>query len=169
MKYEIIFSKRKTVSLQIKDGELVVRAPIGMKDEDVRRIVEKHTRWIERTLEKQRRALTRAPELSEEKIKALRLEAKEYFKSQIEKYSKIMGLKYGRMTITSAKKRFGSCSSRGDICFSYRLMLYPEAAREYVVVHELAHLIEMNHSARFYSIVEKYLPDYKERRNMLKG
>jgi len=80
-----------------------------------------------------------------------------------------MNLKYGRITITSAKTRFGSCSSKGNISYSYKLMLYPEAAREYVVVHELAHLVEMNHSKRFYSLVERYLPDYKERRKLLKN
>ena len=79
-----------------------------------------------------------------------------------------MGLKYGRITITSAKTRFGSCSSKGRISYSYRLMLYPEAARDYVVVHELAHLVEMNHSKRFYDVIEKFMPDYKERKRMLK-
>ena len=80
-----------------------------------------------------------------------------------------MNLQYGRITITSAKTRFGSCSSKGNISYSYRLMLYPEEAREYVVVHELAHLLEMNHSKRFYAVVEKYLPDYKLRRRLLKN
>ena len=79
-----------------------------------------------------------------------------------------MGVKYGRITITSAKKRFGSCSSQGNISFSYRLMLYPEAAREYVVVHELAHLKVMNHSKDFYDVVASVLPDYKNRRRLLK-
>jgi predicted metal-dependent hydrolase len=79
-----------------------------------------------------------------------------------------MGLKYGRITITSAKKRFGSCSTAGNISYSYRLMLYPEEAREYVVVHELAHLVQMNHSKEFYNIIAKVLPDYKYRKKMLK-
>jgi predicted metal-dependent hydrolase len=79
-----------------------------------------------------------------------------------------MGIKYGRITITSARTRFGSCSSEGNISYSYRLMLYPEEAIDYVVVHELAHRREMNHSPRFYAIVERILPDYKERRKLLK-
>ena len=107
-------------------------------------------------------------DLTDEKIKALRAEAKEYLKAKTEYYSQIMGLKCGRITITSAKTRFGSCSSKGNISYSYRLMLYPEQAREYVVVHELAHLLEMNHSKKFYAIIEKVMPDYKERRRMLK-
>ena len=79
-----------------------------------------------------------------------------------------MGIKYGRITIASAKTRFGSCSSKGNISYSYRLMMYPEEAIDYVVVHELAHRIEMNHSPRFYAIVERILPDYKKRRKLLK-
>ena len=79
-----------------------------------------------------------------------------------------MGLKYGRIAITSAKTRFGSCSSKGNLSFSYLLMLYPDSAIDYVVVHELAHLKEMNHSPRFYKIIEEVLPDYKERKKLLK-
>ena len=106
--------------------------------------------------------------LTEQDIKALKKKAKQYFKEKTEYFSNIMGLKYGRITITSAQKRFGSCSSKGNISYSYRLMLYPEAAREYVIVHELAHLKEMNHSRKFYAIVEKVLPDYKNRKRLLK-
>ena len=106
--------------------------------------------------------------MTDDDVKRLKKNAKVYFNDKTEYYSKLMGLKYGRITITSAQKRFGSCSSEGNICFSYRLMLYPEEAREYVIVHELAHLKEMNHSARFYKIVESVLPDYKLRRKMLK-
>ena len=95
-------------------------------------------------------------------------EARIYFSEKLEYYSRIMGLKYSRMTITSAKKRFGSCSSKASISFSYRLMLYPEAAREYVIVHELAHLKEMNHSKKFYEIIASVLPDYKYRKRLLK-
>ena len=80
-----------------------------------------------------------------------------------------MGVDYGHISITSAKTRFGSCSSKGNIAFSYRLMLYPEAAVDYVVVHELAHRKEMNHSRAFYKLIEEILPDYKQRRKLLKG
>ena len=79
-----------------------------------------------------------------------------------------MGLKYGRITITGAKTRFGSCSAKGNISFSFRLMKYPEAAIDYVVVHELAHLLELNHSQKFWNIVATVFPDYKERRKLLK-
>jgi predicted metal-dependent hydrolase len=98
----------------------------------------------------------------------LKKSAKEYFTKKTAEYAKVMNLSYSRIKITSAKQRFGSCSSDKNISFSYRLMLYPEAAREYVIVHELAHLILMNHSKAFYKIIENVLPDYKERRDCLK-
>ena len=79
-----------------------------------------------------------------------------------------MGTSYNRVTVTSARTRFGSCSAKGNISYSYRLMLYPEPAIDYVVVHELAHTLEMNHSPRFWAVVEKYMPDYKERKKLLK-
>ena len=79
-----------------------------------------------------------------------------------------MGVSYEKVSINSAKTRFGSCSSRKTLNFSYRLALYPYEAIEYVCVHELAHLTEMNHSKKFWAIVEKYLPDYKERKKLLK-
>lgn len=72
------------------------------------------------------------------------------------------------LKITSAKTRFGSCSGKDSICFSYLLMRYPDEAIDYVVVHELAHIKHKNHSKAFYTLIEKYLPDYKEREKLLK-
>ena len=79
-----------------------------------------------------------------------------------------MGLKPSSVKITSAEKRFGSCSSKNGLCFSWRLLAYPTAAVEYVVVHELAHIKHHNHSPAFYALIEKYMPDYKERQKLLK-
>ena len=79
-----------------------------------------------------------------------------------------MGLKYNSVRINGAKTRFGSCSAKKNISYSYRLMAYPEEAIDYVVVHELAHLVEMNHSPRFYNVIARVLPDYKARKRLLK-
>ena len=86
----------------------------------------------------------------------------------MEHYSEEMGVSYAKVSINSANTRLGSCSSKKTLNFSYRLMLYPHEAIEYVCVHELAHLIEMNHSRKFWSIVEAYMPDYKARKKLLK-
>lgn len=168
MNYQVKYSKRKTISISIDKGEVVVRSPLGVDRKTIEDVIEKHKRWIEKHLEIQKRKSDLFDSLSEDDIKILKKSAKQYFKDKTEYFSKIMGLEYGRITITSAQKRFGSCSSQGNISYSYRLMLYPEEAREYVVVHELAHLKQMNHSSKFYKIVESVLPDYKRRKKLLK-
>jgi predicted metal-dependent hydrolase len=168
MDYEIIRTDRKTVAISIKDGRVILRDPQRLKDKDAEKIIREHEKWISEKLIEQRKRKEKKVELTEAQIIDLKREARAYFESKIASFSKIMNLKYGRITITSANTRFGSCSSKGNLSFSYRLMLYPEAAVDYVVVHELAHLYEMNHSARFYRIVESVLPDYKERKKLLK-
>jgi predicted metal-dependent hydrolase len=169
MDYKVIYSSRRTVSLCIKDGRLIVRAPFGTSEKKIVEIIEKHSAWVEKHLKRSEEKHSRESSLNEENIAELRKLAKKILKVKVAYYAEIMGLKYGRITITGAKTRFGSCSSKGNISFSYRLMLYPEAAREYVVVHELAHLVEMNHSAKFYAIIARYMPDYKARRSILKN
>ena len=131
-------------------------------------VISSHAKWIEKHLSMQSERYSRFSSLTDEDIKKLKKLAKSVIPKKVEQYAEIMGLKYGRITITSAKTRFGSCSSAGNLAFSYRLMTYPEEAIDYVVVHELAHLVELNHSSRFYSIVAAVLPDYKERRKLLK-
>ena len=79
-----------------------------------------------------------------------------------------MGLTYTGITITGAKTRYGSCSPKNRLCFSWRLMAYPESAIDYVVVHELAHIVHRNHGPEFHKLVESVLPDHKERRALLK-
>ena len=168
MDYKIIYSARKTLALSIVDCQLVVRAPYKTTKKRIEEAVKKHQSWIDKHIASQQKKNALTTDLTQADIKQLKKEARKYFLEKTEYFANIMGLKYGRISITSAMKRFGSCNSKGNICFSYRLMLYPEAAREYVVVHELAHLREMNHSARFYKIVEGVLPDYKARKRLLK-
>jgi predicted metal-dependent hydrolase len=168
MNYELIYSNRKTLSVSVKGGIITVRAPIGTKREIIEAFIKKHSCWIQTHLIKEKERISKTENLTDEQIGILKKEARTYFTQKSEYYAKIMGLKFGRITITSARTRHGSCSSKGNISYSYRLMLYPEPAREYVIVHELSHLLEMNHSKRFYKIVERFMPDYKERRRMLK-
>lgn len=168
MDYKVIYSGRRTVALTIKDGELIVRAPYGTTKSRIEEIVNSHLEWVNKNLEKWRIRNEKYDRLTDDDIKKLRLKAKSIIPLKVRKYAEIMGIKYGRITISGAKTRFGSCSSKGNLSFSYRLMLYPDEAVDYVVVHELAHIIEMNHSGAFYKIVESVLPDYKERQKLLK-
>ena len=169
MDYKIVYSDRKTLSLQVtRLGEVVVKAPRRIAKTRIEAFATAHTDWIEKKLCEVKRRLEKYPEPSENEYRELISLAKSTIPSRVEYFAKIMGIDYGRITITSAQKRFGSCSSSGNISFTYRLMLYPEAAREYVVVHELAHRREMNHSKRFYAIIEAVMPDYRYRKRLLK-
>ena len=168
MEYDIIYSNRRTLSLSIKNCRLVVRAPRGTSQEKIEKAILSHKDWIAKHMLKQIERSKKHPEPSAEEETLMRKRAKQILAAKTAYYAELMGLKYGRITITGARGRFGSCTSKGNISYSFRLMSYPDEAIDYVVVHELSHLVEMNHSERFYQIVESVLPDYKERRKLLK-
>ena len=107
--------------------------------------------------------------MSGEELDKLIKMAEVYIPSRVEYYSRLMKLEPAGIKITKAKKRFGSCSGSNSLCFSCYLMLYSESAIDYVVVHELAHIKHHNHSNDFYKLIEKFLPDYKERIKQLKA
>jgi len=106
--------------------------------------------------------------LNELDIKLFTTKAKRIIPVKVKKYADIIGVDYGRITIKMQKSRWGSCSSKGNLNFNCLLMNAPDEIIDYVVVHELCHRKEMNHSPRFWAHVEKVLPDYKERRKWLK-
>ena len=106
--------------------------------------------------------------MSKEELAKLTRLAKEILPIKVAYYARIMGVSYERIAIRHQKTRWGSCSSLGNLNFNCLLMLVPEAVQDYMVVHELAHRKEMNHSARFWAEVEKIIPDYKKHRKWLK-
>lgn len=168
MDYTIIRSKRRTMCIQIKrDGTTVVRAPLWTSEKAINEFVLKHTDWIEKKQELVKNA--HIPEdFDQNEVKALKEKLLKIIEPLIKYYSIKMDVCPIRISINSAKTRFGSCSSKKSLNFSYRLALYPYEAIEYVCVHELAHLKEMNHSKRFWAIVEEQLPDYKSRKALLR-
>ena len=99
---------------------------------------------------------------------AYREQARRVLTEKTAYYAKLMGVTYGRISIRGQKTRWGSCSAKGNLNYNWKLMLCPEEVQDYVVVHELAHRREMNHSKAFYRIVEEILPDYRERMRWLK-
>lgn len=168
--YTLIRAKRRTVSLSVDaGGNAVVRAPRRMRKEDIDAFVEKNAAWVARQRERQRLRAERFPPLDESGIEALRKRAKAELPKRVEHYAGIMDLWPTGIKITSAKKRFGSCSAKNSLCFSLYLMRYPADAIDYVVVHELAHIAHKNHGPQFYALVESVLPDYRARRALLKA
>jgi hypothetical protein len=111
---------------------------------------------------------TAMPKFTTEELKALKKAAAEKIPERVKFFAPIVGADYGKITIRSQRTRWGSCSARGDLSFNCLLMLCPGDVLDYVVVHELCHRKQMNHSAAFWSEVERVLPDYKSRRKWLK-
>ncbi|QAT49340.1 M48 family peptidase [Caproiciproducens sp. NJN-50] len=164
-------SKRRTLSLSItRDGAVLVRAPLFLESEEIESFVRRHEEWIERQLSlwKERAAREAALMLTPEKTAALKQRAQVYLSGRVRHYSKIMGVSPIGIKITSAKTRWGSCSAKNSLCFSYRLILLDPEAVDYVVVHELAHIRVKNHGPEFYREVERYLPDFRRRIALLR-
>ena len=167
--YTLIRARRRTMSLQLdRDGNAVVRAPYGVKKEFIDRFVAEHEGWLTSAREKQQARHLAHPEPTDEERKALIARAKEYLPMRVDYWSGIMGLTPTGLKITSARTRFGSCSGKNSLCFSWRLMQSPREAIDYVVVHELAHIRHHDHSPAFYALIERYMPDWRERMKLLK-
>ena len=166
--YTLIRSDRRTLALEItEDARLVIRAPRRCPTAYIQNFVEKKSDWIDSRMEKQRQRAENRAQLSEEDISRLISRANREIPPLVERYAAIMGLNPAGVKITKAQRRFGSCSSKNHLCFSYRLMQYPREAIEYVVVHELAHIVHRNHGKSFYALIASILPDYKERDRLL--
>ena len=168
--YTVLRSRRRTLALEVtRQGTALVRAPCGASDADIARFVEKHRDWLEKHLAQRQAYLAAHPAPSPEQIEEWRQRAKALLPERAALWARRMGVQPAGVTITAARTRFGSCSGKNRLSFSLYLMAYPEAAVEYVVVHELAHIRHHDHSPAFYAEVEKYLPDWRERRALLKG
>lgn len=170
VEYTIVRSDRRTLGLEIgADLQVVVRAPRRLSAGAIDRFVREHEEWIatHTQIQQRRRQAAAARQVTPEQEAELRRLAAEVIPARVAHYSALMGLTPTGVRITSARKRFGSCSGQNRLCFSWRLMQYPPAAIDYVVVHELAHIRYHDHSREFYALIERYMPDHRERRQLL--
>lgn len=172
MNIEVIRSNRKSVAVEIRsDATVLVRAPFIMKDAEIWEFLKEKENWILTHLEKvqeRRKELKTIEKLSVTEIHKLADLALKVISVKVKHYAGLMNVQYGRITIRNQKTRWGSCSSKGNLNFNCLLMLAPDEVVDYVVIHELCHLIEMNHSKAFWQQVEQIMPDYKKHRKWLK-
>ena len=167
--YGLIRARRKTMALKVsEDGTVTVRIPYGVRPEEADRFVEAHVDWIRKRIAECRERAAARPAYTDREREAGKRLAKELLLKKCRYFAERMGVSYGTVTVREQKTRWGSCSAKGNLNFNWRLLLMPERVMDYVIVHELAHRREMNHSAAFWQIVETYLPDYRERRQWLK-
>lgn len=171
VEYTLIRSSRRTLALEItRDLQVLVRAPKRCSLRQIEDFVTRHEDWIrEHTAIQARRAEAAAARaVTPEQEKELRRLAAQYIPLRVAAYAPLVGVTPTGVKITSAEKRFGSCSGRNSLCFSWRLMQYPPAAIDYVVVHELCHIHHHDHSAAFWAQVARVMPDYKQRQALLR-
>ena len=165
-------ARRRTFALQIKPHEgLIVRVPLRATQEQVEKFINDHKDWIEKHLkaiDERQKELSSVDKLTIDEIRALADKALKVIPERVKYYAPLLGVKYGRITIRNQRSRWGSCSGRKNLNFNCLLMLTPPEVIDSVVVHELAHLKEMNHSERFYAEVLRVFPDYWKWQDWLK-
>ena len=170
---QIVYSHRRTIGFEVNsDGMAQVHCPINLSYQVLEGMLESRKKWYfeKAELMKLRKAalpgysIPTPEQLAPEQVAEIR----ECFTSRVSYYAEKMKVTYGRLTIRNQKTRWGSCSSKGNLNFNYRLYFLPKELLDYVVVHELAHRIHMNHSPAFWQVVEQYCPNYRKYRQELK-
>ena len=168
----LIRARRKTLSIRItQEGNLEIRAPLGMPKGEIEAFLKEKAQWIETHRAKVLAEYTQGQEapLGEEEILTLAEQMRQRLPEKLNRHAASMGVTFGRVTIRCQQTRWGSCSSRGNLNFNCLLMLAPEEVLDYVVVHELAHRKQMNHSAAFWQEVARAKPDYQKDLQWLKA
>ena len=171
LSYQVIFTRRKTMGLEIRQGRLIVRGPVGTSRRMIEQMIRGKRSWIESHLAKsleQARDTSHMEKLSAEELRVLGDEAAKLIPERIRYYAPLIGVIPGRITIRNQRSRWGSCSSKGNLNFNCLLMLAPREVLDSVVVHELCHLKELNHSEKFYQEVYRVFPDYDRCHRWLK-
>jgi len=161
--YTVIRSSRRTIGLEIRDGRLIVRAPRSASQREIDRVLSEKRAWILKHLEASRIRAEKAaavPPLTPAELHALAEEALRVIPERVRHYAGLLGVRPTGITIRNQRTRWGSCSSKGRLNFNCLLMLTPPEVLDSVVVHELCHLKEMNHSAAFYREVYRIFPEY---------
>ena len=174
--YDLIRTSRKTIAIQITlDGDVTLRAPRECENAEIDDLIRDRREWIEekraeflaqkRECEKKQEQF---PKITPESEREFRRLAKEKIPKRVALFAEQVGVDYGKITIKDTKSRWGSCSYQGNLNFCWRLILAPEEVLDYIVVHELCHRLEMNHSARFWAEVKRVLPEYEKGKEWLK-
>lgn len=171
---EVRRSRRRSIGLEVRpDGSVILRAPNRLSKRDALAFLRSKEAWLRKCIAQaeERESFAEAAglePLTEDELSALTKAARAYFTEKCAWLAPLVGVDYGRISIRHQKTRWGSCSAKGNLNFNCLLMLAPEDIRDYVVVHELCHRKELNHSRAFWSEVERLVPDYREKERWLR-
>ena len=153
-----------------REANLIVRAPHKVPEEAILKFVQQKSRWIKAKQDYFRKKLANAPQIKidPQLIPEYKKKAGEIIPKRISAWSGITGWQPKKVRLSNAKSRWGSCNAKGTVAINWRLVFFSIEIVDYVVVHELAHLVERNHSKRFWEQVKRHIPDYKGRKKWLK-
>ena len=163
--YELIRAKIKNLYIYIKEGKVIVKAPIKLKDKYINEFLEKKSKWIYEKLKQDSQKTKIQEEINEKDIQKL----EKIVTKSINKYMELLKEKPNKVRIKDLKYAWGSCSIKRNITINRKLAKKDEKVIEYVVLHEMCHLKYMNHSEKFWNLVKNNMPEYKEYRKMLKS
>ena len=165
--YETRYSDRRTIGIRVEQGRIIVFAPRGVRAEMIREALASHARWI-RARQREHAVREASDRLTQAQLDALKQQARAYIPQRVALFAPMVGVSYSRVSIKAMRSRWGSCSAKGNLNFNCLLMKCPPEVIDSVVVHELCHRLEMNHSRRFYEAVYCVMPDYDRRHGWLK-
>ena len=153
------------------DGTVIARAPLRMPKDRILCFLSEKASWIRmqqgKMQEREKMRQQARIHLDAAQEKELRERAKSVLAQRTAYFARQVGVTYGRITVRDQKTRWGSCSQTGNLNFNFRLILAPLEVLDYVVVHELCHRRQMNHSTQFWQEVAQVLPDYRKRKAWL--
>lgn len=172
MEITIIRSRRKTLALQIAaDGRVIARAPMRMPEAEIRRFCEEKRQWIESKRQQvlgERRQADEQGIFTAEELQRLTARTRSLVTQRAAYYAPLLGVTYARISVRRQHSRWGSCGTNGNLSFHCLLALMPSEVADYIVVHELCHRKQMNHSPAFWREVARILPNYGAARQWLK-
>ena len=164
IEYVLVREKIKNLYIQIKNGKVIVKAPLRLSDKKIEDFINKKAKWIYDNLQKEKLKKQNQKDITSEDLNKL----VKYVEKYILKYQKILKVSPNQVRIRDINYAWGSCSSKKNITINRKMANKTEKEIEYVVLHEMCHLLQMNHSNKFWNLVELNMPDYKKYRKMLK-
>jgi len=175
-KCNILRSRRRTVSISIeKDGEITIRAPKHVTGRHLDEILVTKKKWIERKIlemkmrQEKKQKLLQDVDLNAKKVKELKKKARATLERKTAEIARKHSFSYGKIRLSSARRRWGSCSPQNNLSFNWKIIFAPDKVIDYLVAHEIAHTVHKNHQKSFWALVEKIHPQYKESRTWLKN
>jgi len=166
------YSRSRHLRISIhEDGKVLVTAPKWASKKAINEFVLEHTYWIEEQLKvfKNKKTLDKLGQRALPGLHAVRARTKKLVLERLRLYNKHYKLHFNRVVIRNQRSRWGSCSAQKHLNFNYKLFFLPPELLDYVVVHELCHLQELNHSHKFWALVGETIPNYQERKKQLRG